>query len=78
MAQKYKQRKADFLFLYEIVELDDMVAIDSNMSEFMANPTKKFASELYERCITLWFHQERGNTHCDEVHDIGVRHGETL
>ena len=80
MRTSYEQAKSDFLTLYEITELYDMVMIDDCMSEFMANPTKKYARGLYISCIQLWFAQERGNNYNDyaEVEEIANRHGEDL
>jgi len=54
----YKQTRADFEYLETIIELEDTVEQMSDLTDFMRNPTKKFAQELYEAMISGWFGEQ--------------------
>jgi len=55
----YNEVKRDFERLEGLISLDDAVAIDSQVFDLMAEPTKHKAKEMYMSCIELWFGENR-------------------
>lgn len=55
----YAKARTDFEYLESIRELDDQVSLDSRRLELMKNPTKKYAKDMYESGIRLWFSEFR-------------------
>ena len=62
----YQQSRADFEYLETIISIDDTVDQMSRLTEFMENPTKAYANDLYESLIYQWF-IEQGSKHISRI-----------
>lgn len=55
MVKVYEKVKRDYLFLNSLYPGGDMMEIDAQVFDLMADPTKKRASQMYESAIQSWF-----------------------
>lgn len=73
----YAKARRDFEYLKTVAELTDQVELDSEREELMKNPTKKYAGELYQSAIPLWFGEHRNEFPDDSrVQQIARRYGQ--
>jgi hypothetical protein len=57
MTKPYASTRRDFEYLESIAELDDWVTLMDELENFMRQPTKAFAADLYGQAIWLWLMQ---------------------
>jgi len=71
----YEQDRADFEYLENIAEVEDMVVIDADVWSLMRDPTKKRAAEMYRCSICLWMAEHSANyADAEDVCEIADRH----
>lgn len=78
MRIKYEEIKKDYNYLASICPVGDMMEIDAQVFELMANPTKSKASKMYKHAIEQWFNDVQKNEPFSEIPDNVKEDSEVL
>lgn len=67
----YKQARADFEYLETKAKTQEWAWVEERFQDFLENPTKKYAEDIYVSLIDQWFNErDREGNNIGNVHAI--------